>query len=761
MTSYKKYLPFLVGLAAFAGIVYAAPSAIRNISGDQITRSSGNTLSLPDATDDLVSRNSTDTLANKTLTEPVLDGGTASATSIWKLPTGDTATVTPLLDEAGKIAYDTDQNVPVVFDGTSVLPIGQGGSSQGVQLLENPDFESGSPPSSWAASGGVFSAEAGAPLFDKQSGQWDSDGSGQTLKSVAKTVPIGLEKRTCEAELFYSYEVGTVGDYTLEVLDGSSNELVSDDIDPTTGIVQKKTLVFTCPDSDTVQLQLESQVADANPITIDNAFLGSDKLNIQVGSAEVFGSLTYPTEPGGANGCGWSHSNSTFTTFSDDADCQSPTLTGNVKAPGTKIPGFTVDRPGKYTVQVNGELSTDDTCTFRLTDGGAASSFQSGTLQVVASNTPRSNTLVGSFTKLSSGDLTVQIEAKDQSAGNCSVSASSNDQILQFTIQRYPLDSTQSLAFDQADWRVDATIDSGANIDLGTAAVSPFEGIDDSGLVLSLNEGSAAAEIPCVSTEESSGTTCSSGSEQVGIAASAPVAGVYEACASFSHRLSNNAGGDITVTRFKWVQTANNSQTIDVDGKDVKETVFQPPGSITGTPNIQYPVTVCGYFVFSSSGKKTLRLFYEQDTSGSPGVSRLSRADGKTVRVTMRRLTESRGGINFENMVSTTDAQGQKVNWVRVDNSGTPTVESKSGDWLDATPLVDNGVGNLQAKAKTGVYSSAPGGCVCSPRLGADAVNGTCRAEASSATVIEIRTDDAAVGSAADMDFTLVCVGDK
>jgi len=108
---------------------------------------------------------------------------------------------------------------------------------------------------------------------------------------------------------------------------------------------------------------------------------------------------------------------------------------------------------------------------------------------------------------------------------------------LTWTVERFPLDSQKALKIEESSWHIDANIHDtgGGNVSLGTADVSSYSPMADADLLLTQNTGSATAYIPCAVTEVASDTTCSSGSEHIGVSFTIPRAGKYEACFEFSH----------------------------------------------------------------------------------------------------------------------------------------------------------------------------------------------------------------------------------
>jgi hypothetical protein len=187
-----------------------------------------------------------------------------------------------------------------------------------------------------------------------------------------------------------------------------------------------------------------------------------------------------------------------------------------------------------------------------------------------------------------------------------------------------------------SSWSVIANI-GGANPALSTGAVSSYTEITDSGLDLVLAPGSASAEIPCSSTNASSGLTCSSGSEGIGIVFTPPEAGTYEACATFMHYSGTGSSGQ-TATAFQWVETSNTAQTIIQEGLERQNSIFNSGTTLNAAVSFR----LCGTFVFSSVSKRTLRVMYEQAVSGTINGStvyadRSSTVGQRDIKITVRK----------------------------------------------------------------------------------------------------------------------------
>lgn len=166
-----------------------------------------------------------------------------------------------------------------------------------------------------------------------------------------------------------------------------------------------------------------------------------------------------------------------------------------------------------------------------------------------------------------------------------------------------------STAITGSVWFIDSNI-GGGNPSLGIANQSSYVEITDGSLTLTQNSGSDTVFIACSGTENASGTTCT-GNESLGISFTPPGLGPYLACASYGHNMVIGSSGGVTAN-FQLIETPNTSQTILQEGKSRMQGAFN-----VGSQSSTFPARICGTFNFSTSGRKTIRLMYEQTVAGT------------------------------------------------------------------------------------------------------------------------------------------------
>ena len=369
--------------------------------------------------------------------------------------------------------------------------------------------------------------------------------------------------------------------------------------------------------------------ATTGTLIIDSVELG-DRLDVSdVQQARLLGTLNYAAT---AN-CAWSTTSTTAAAFAADPDCPTPTVTGEISAPGTKIPAFVIP------AGVTGSIQVVTRGQFAAVDNGASAqdaifSFNDGTTttnigrlrysdgDAVGSDLIIPNLSFG-FSKTSSSAQTIQIYGQ-VIAANQSASINASTVPLQFDIYYYP-PANKIFTTDSLGWFIDANI-GGANPDLGVANVATYTEITNAGLDLVVNtaKGSQSAKILRSGTNPPTGTTCAAGNESVGLAFTIPKAGQYEVCAEVTHNAetTNTANSGVNAY-FQLIETPTNAQTNSQLGSARLGSTLASINATTAQSKSS-PISICSIFNFSSAGEKAVRLMYEQIIGvAAPNVSLL------------------------------------------------------------------------------------------------------------------------------------------
>jgi hypothetical protein len=112
---------------------------------------------------------------------------------------------------------------------------------------------------------------------------------------------------------------------------------------------------------------VESTIGVTGDVYIDQPFVGltPSSYGFEVAQGELVGTITWA----GTTNCDWGQttSNSTFTGYTADADCPTPSVTGDLIAPSTKIPAFQLNtKIGSYKIVFNGSFTSNYSATGRL-----------------------------------------------------------------------------------------------------------------------------------------------------------------------------------------------------------------------------------------------------------------------------------------------------------------------------------------------------------------------------------------------------------
>ena len=111
-----------------------------------------------------------------------------------------------------------------------------------------------------------------------------------------------------------------------------------------------------------IEVEVTVSASQTIVVALDNGNMGFNKPTAETEQSRYFGSLKYA----GTTNCNWTISSSSMASFPADTDCPTPTVSGSVQAPATKLPAFVLPAGsplGTYQIISKGSF------------GGAAGSF--------------------------------------------------------------------------------------------------------------------------------------------------------------------------------------------------------------------------------------------------------------------------------------------------------------------------------------------------------------------------------------------------
>lgn len=318
--------------------------------------------------------------------------------------------------------------------------------------------------------------------------------------------------------------------------------------------------------------------------------------------------------------------------------------------------------------------------------------------------------------------------------------------------------SVQAIKVSQTPFYVDAVL-SGGNPNLGVSNVAVDSEITDSSLTLTPASGTTPVGVMCSGTNaatapSSSATTCSAGSESVGINFNIPRPGWYKTCFQASHNLSADTS-EVVGTVFKINETPTNAQTVTTAG-DAKfeSSIF---GAATDETNV-IPFRTCQSFYWNSVGIKGVRLMYRQAVSGTPDASVVLMATSgnkdRTGKWTVEPITQEQANWLINNSVTSSSSGLERVERARVTmNGSTCTINSQSGSWMSAPLSPGTGVCTF---TMTG-FSAAPQ-CVCTRD---DNSVSSCQMTSTTTTTAGAIYLVGSGGSASNGSANIICMGPR
>jgi hypothetical protein len=441
---------------------------------------------------------------------------------------------------------ETTGKIEFTNDGTLYknLGSGSGAGDGGAPIIENGSFEDGLTPG-WTSSGGTLTQETYVDGLesDAKFAQFISTVSGEYFETTAKAIP-SFSVGGCLAKIDY-YSTDASGTWKLQVYDGSSNLLKEQSLDPKDW--QAGYAPFSCPAIGTlVKMRVISTAAGT--IKADRGYLGKENRTFQVAQAKVAGESYFAP----VASCTWSRSSATLGAFTPTAACPGPTVIsssmGSWQTTDADLPRQTINNlpAGKYkaTFAVTAFLGSAAYQGLSISDGttickaGAASGTGNQGLGLVSCY----------FDYTTSGSRTFELYGASSGAVASTIKGdlTAPEIPVKFQLEYWPTDSQTALVPDAQNFFVKARY---LPVTQPTQSNAVPEQTD---ATLAVDKGSA--KVPC-GTNAAGVTSCSVGSEQLGVQVNLPTAGRYRVKSTI--RWSNGAN-----TRWRISMYQPNSNTV-------------------------------------------------------------------------------------------------------------------------------------------------------------------------------------------------------
>lgn len=581
--------------------------------------------------------------------------------------------------------------------------------------LTNPDWEKAT--TSWTASGGTYTRTTTASQIGRGVGaaSWDSSASGQTLSS--NTVSLTTNSLTNKSVTFSCLIKAASGTatHTLQIYDGTNVLADSGTIVSSTTQWVRQSVTTVAGSSGTIRGRIISVASNEPQIFIDDCYFGASDGAIfsQVSQSTFFGSLSYAA----ASSCQWIITQASYAAdFSADTDCSTPTVTGSLSAPSTKVPGFdAVMPPGNYMIVATGFSTSfsSNTPNYGIFDGSTQLSSSNGS----GSTGTGVVTLIAPLNVTTTASKQIRIRAS-AAAGNAVVDDSVASGTLTFNVYKFPASS-------DVIFRPDTIANSWAG----------YHSSDCEWTTTSASFVDPSADASCTFTERVNnnfGTVTSSGSKTPGIVFTPSRVGTYYVCAK-NLAYVNNAAMHTRLT----------------DGT----TVISETATHATTTGVVHNMINCGLYRATSLSPVTLKI--QMFVSSGTMFMSSPAADSNTIEWSIFQIDQKLPApVLTGSVVSDTNAV-EKSNRASISNTG--VVTNESGDWISGSCAVSGGSSNVYTcTLNAGVFSATP---VCVGSISAGG-NGEIVGGAASSTSV-VFTTYASSGTGSDRSFNLICMGPK
>jgi len=292
-----------------------------------------------------------------------------------------------------------------------------------------------------------FNVSSGSGSYENAGG-WDLNATATSGYFQPELHPFAGEDTVGDCT-WQGYFNGTAANYKAQIVDGSGTELAFVQLRDVTSITPFS-VVFPCGATG-ARFGRIAYTSTGTGATFNAGRFTYKKYLAQTvpDGASFVGSIRYASTAA----CTWSRTgagSNSFANFSADTDCPTPTVKGNVSAPGTKIPAITLPAgmgPGRYVFKAIGGFYKSGTVSssvaFRFSDG-TNSSTGSGVYvsSTISGFSPVIDGEITYNTSLSSA-TTVNVQGLTDSTSNAvSIDVQSGGVDFEIQVYRYPLNGT-------------------------------------------------------------------------------------------------------------------------------------------------------------------------------------------------------------------------------------------------------------------------------------------------------------------------------
>lgn len=524
-------------------------------------------------------------------------------------------------------------------------------------ILANKGFEHLVYNTGWTASGGTSAVGTTVDVgTGSKSYTFDASASGQTVTSTAVPIPNAYYGNIGEVSCYFKT---AATDYIIEVYDGT-NILASGTILSSTNFTNQS-LPFQFPSSGNISLRVKSS-SNASVIVFDDCYIGPSKNIANNSQGRLLGSKTFTPQTAS---CTWSTTAAGPASFTSNASCPSPTITGSGISGSAKDLKVDVVNgpPGIYEVTYvfpTYHSSTGD-ISLQLYDGTTQCGWQFVT---TGANSTKSETLVCYFVYTTAVNKTFEVRGGTPS-GTMVIRGDAGTPVM--TVKYYPTANTQSI-----------------NPSMVAQSWSGYHDSTCSWARTNAAYGDPTADASCALVQRTNtnfGTVSSVAGLLPGITFTSQIGAKYYICAN-TYAITATAG-------------ASEGVKLTDGTTDISESAY---GALVVSSSQPFPN--CGTYVATSTSS-TVRL----QTKASSGSITIGTGVGSAIEWSVINISQPLPQPLLVNSITTDSPSVEKMIRLQGTCSSSSSISSQSGSGVTIGNIAS---GCCALTIPSGVFSSAP-----------------------------------------------------